>query len=221
MEHYRTKKEMIYEILKADILSGKYAFGEKLIISRLAKEFKSSEIPVRESLNQLSAQNLVAFEPHVGAVVKSLSMQEVKDIFEIRVVLEGLATRLAMPHLTESDFNFLRNNIKKSKEILDKEYFEEFEALNFEFHNCIYEKSGNKTLIQSIHDFWSNTKRYPSLFKQNRSHINLSIKEHEHIYDSLIGNNGAIAESLMIEHKSRAESEMLSIMEKQTEKVDK
>jgi DNA-binding GntR family transcriptional regulator len=211
MQMYRTKKEMIYQILKEEILSGKYEPGEKLVISRLAERFKSSEIPVREAISQLDSDSLIEFKPHVGAVVSTLSPKDIQEIFELRVELEGLATRLAAEELTQENINELRNIIDASRDAFEEKDYARFEKLNVDFHMGIYTNCSNKLLLKTIEELWSNTKRYPSLFKQNDEHITQSIQEHEDIFNALVNKDGMLAENYMIKHKTRAGKEILRI----------
>src|SRR5690625_4909447 len=96
-----TKKDFVYKNLKNEILEGGLEAGEKIIISRIAKRFEVSEIPVREALNMLRIEGLIEFSPHIGAIVSSISTKDIQEIFEIRIELEGLATRLAAISIDE------------------------------------------------------------------------------------------------------------------------
>lgn len=211
MQEYKTKKDSIYEILKEEIYDCKYKFGEKLVISHLAKRFNTSEIPVREALNQLSADDLIEFKPHVGAVVKPLSPKDIRNIFELRIELEGLATRLAAEHLEEEHFKQLRAILDESKDAFKEKDYARFETLNVDFHMGIYRHSDNQLLVKTIEELWKNTRRYPSLFNQNDEHIKLSIQEHEDIFNALFRKDGTLAENIMLKHKARAGKEILRI----------
>lgn len=213
MALYRTKKETIYEILKEEIYNGKYKAGERLIISRLAKRFDSSEIPVREALNQLSSEGLIEFVPYVGATVSLLSPKDIKNIFDVRIELEGLATRLAAENLQNTDFEMLREILDKSIASFSNKDYSGFEKCNLDFHMRLYEKSDNPRLVKIIESLWKNTKRYPSLFDQNDHFVRQSIEEHEQIYSALLEKNGLLAEELMRRHKERAGKEVIKLIE--------
>lgn len=211
MRGYQTKKEMIYETVKQEIYDGVRKFDEKLVISHLAKRFSSSEIPVREALNLLKSDGLVEFKPHVGAVVNSISKEDIKNIFELRIILEGLATRLAASNLTASDLASLQNNINQAQEAINREDSEDFSKLNLEFHMIIYNKSNNKLLEKYILDLWKNTNRYPSIFKSNVDFMTNSLLEHKDIYESLKDFDGITAELKMFRHKSRAAKAIMKL----------
>jgi DNA-binding GntR family transcriptional regulator len=208
---YKTKKELIYQKLRDEILNGQYEFGEKLVISRLAKRFECSEIPIREAMNQLEAEKLIEFKPHTGAIVSTISLKDIQEIFELRVELEGLAIRLAAEVLNQEKLKELREILDRSIIAFNQKEYERFEELNIEFHLKIYAKSNNHLLYRTIKDLWSNTNRYPSLFKENDSHIQQSIQEHEEIFKALLNKDGMLAENWMIKHKARAGKEILRV----------
>lgn len=211
MMKYRTKKETIYDEVKKRIYEGEYEFGEKLVISRLANEFESSEIPVREALNQLNTEGLIDFRPHVGAIVTPLSKKDVEDIFEIRVVLEALATKLAAKNLDEKDLEYLKSIIEESQNAFNKRDYKKISKLNYDFHMSIYKKSGNKILVNTINDLWMNSGRYPNLFEKNDDHIKESLREHVDIYKALSEKDAELAEEITKQHKLRAAREILKL----------
>src|SRR4051794_30353862 len=97
-----TKAEMVYMQLHEKIIKGVIPPGSRLVISQIAKEFKVSEIPVREVIQRLAQEGYITLHPHVGPTVNSLSEEEVREIFEIRSNLESLAARLSVDHISNS-----------------------------------------------------------------------------------------------------------------------
>ena len=73
---YQTKSEIIYEALKKNIITGKYKPKHRLILSEIARDFGTSEIPVREALRLLISEGLLKNVPHVGAAVTDLDIEE-------------------------------------------------------------------------------------------------------------------------------------------------
>lgn len=209
MNVYSTKKEIIYNELKNEIIEGKYEFGEKLVISHLAKRFSTSEIPVREAINQLNSDKLIEFKSHVGAVVSTLTLKDIQEIFEIRIELEGLASRFATENVDEATIEKLYTIIEESKRHLDKNDYKRIEKLNMEFHFVIYELSNNQLLITMIRDLWNNTKRYPSLFSNNYAYTSNSIREHELIVDALAAKDPKVVEDILVKHKEKAAEEVM------------
>src|SRR6478609_3394059 len=91
---------MTVEALRERILRGDYIEGEPLRQDALADELGVSRIPIREALRQLETEGLVTFNPHRGAIVSSLSLAEIEEVFELRATIEPDLLRRAMPHLT-------------------------------------------------------------------------------------------------------------------------
>lgn len=216
----KTKKEYIYEELQKEIYEGEYKFNDKLVIDQIAKKFKSSIIPVREAMNMLESDGLIEIKPHVGAIVKPLSEKDLQNIFQIRIELEGLATRLSIENLKEEHMDNLRMILDASVAAFAREEYKRFEQLNIKFHQAIYEKCENEMLVQMIDDLWKNNNRYPSLFIKNHAYIESSIQEHEEIFKALVDRDGKRAEELMIQHKVRAGKEIISIAQRKFYEVN-
>ena len=104
---FKTKSKIVYQALKADIIGGKYRPQQRIIASRLAREFGFSEIPVREALKQLESEGIIQNKPHAGAVVTSIELEDYEKLLQVRGVLEGLATRLAAEFIAEKDLKTL------------------------------------------------------------------------------------------------------------------
>jgi len=94
------------------IIRGEIQEGEQLRQDALADEFQVSRIPIREALRQIEAEGLVQIVAHHGAIVSSLSADEIGELFDIRALLESDVLQLSIPNLKEEDF-------QKAEEILE------------------------------------------------------------------------------------------------------
>lgn len=92
----KTIRKRIYEHLREQLLNGEIAPPEHLIEAKIAKELGTSRTPVREALHSLELEGLIESIPRVGYVVKPISEEEVEEICEIRMAIEGVAVRWAM-----------------------------------------------------------------------------------------------------------------------------
>lgn len=202
-----TKKQQVYLKLRDEIVEGKYKPNERLIITKLADQFGVSQIPVREALQQLTSDGYINFSPHTGAMVKSISLTELKEIFEIRITLEALATELAINHLSDSNIEEIKEVIEKS-ESADLETYPDYNRL---FHEKIYYFANNRHLLDIISDLWDNSNRYPKLFKNNND-IETSIKEHRDILNAIKKRNAPLAKQLMIDHKMTAYNKIVQMI---------
>src|SRR5262245_22689559 len=96
----QTLTSMTADAVRERILRGHYAEGHPLRQELIAAELGVSRIPVREALRQLEAEGLVTFNPHHGAVVSTLSLKQIQEVFELRAEIESDLIRRATPHLT-------------------------------------------------------------------------------------------------------------------------
>jgi DNA-binding GntR family transcriptional regulator len=100
---HRTLSSAIVEQLRRDILDGTHAAGTQLRQDALAAAFNVSRIPVREALFQLEAEGLVRIAPHKGAIVSAFSLEEIDDVFDLRVLLEPRLLAQSAPRLDDAD----------------------------------------------------------------------------------------------------------------------
>jgi DNA-binding GntR family transcriptional regulator len=100
---FGTAQEIVLGALRRAIMEGVLEPGARLRQEDLATVFDTSRIPVREALRALEYEGLVESEPHRGFTVSSLDADEIDEIYDLRIVLESHAVRLAVPLLTESD----------------------------------------------------------------------------------------------------------------------
>src|SRR6478752_7016094 len=104
IRRYATTPDLIAETLRDEILRGAIPPGAALRQEELAERFGVSRLPVRDALMRLETQGLVHVYPNRGAFVISLSAEEVREIYEMRLLLEGDILERAVPRMTEEDW---------------------------------------------------------------------------------------------------------------------
>lgn len=201
---FKTKSEIIYKDLRQEIISGKYQPQQRVIISKVAKEFGTSEIPVREALKNLESEGLIKITPHVGAVVTSINIEEIGEIYELRSMLEGKAAKKAAKNLGQNDFNRLESLITDMDRALQHKEFERLGQLNREFHQSIYSACGNRYLHKCIFELWDISSRASGLFAMVPERARESHHEHIVIFKALKAQDGFLAEKLIIEQKEKS-----------------
>jgi DNA-binding GntR family transcriptional regulator len=128
----RTAHEYAREVLRRAILDGRLAAGTRLVQGQLAAELGVSTTPLREALRDLASEGLIVMEPQRGAVVRSLSVAEVKEIYELRMVLEPLALRRTFDQLPPDVFKAANELIRRMDHESDTARWAD---LNREFHD--------------------------------------------------------------------------------------
>lgn len=97
-----TAHEIVRETLRHAILCGELPGGTRLVQADIALQLNVSTTPVREALRDLASDELIRFHPHRGAVVHELDMEELREIYQIRIALEPLAIKLAASRITSA-----------------------------------------------------------------------------------------------------------------------
>ena len=148
---------LVADALRSAIVQGKLLGGQSLKQDEIAAEFKVSKIPVREALVQLQAEGLVSLIPSRGATVAELTLKEVDEIYTIRVAMESIALRKAIPLLTAKDFI----DAERILENIDHETdMTKWAELNWAYHETLYRPSQMFRLIQITKNLHNNVARY-------------------------------------------------------------
>jgi DNA-binding GntR family transcriptional regulator len=101
---FKSKKALVYEHLRAEILRGTFPPGERIVIDGLAVQLGVSQIPIREALQQLEADGFVSMEPHIGPRVAAIEAEGIWEIFQLLEALEIISSRAACQQMTATDF---------------------------------------------------------------------------------------------------------------------
>lgn len=201
----RSSTEIAEEILRR-IQLGRYRPGDPLSQYELASEFNTSRTPVREALRFLEAKRAITLTATGRAVVDIPSAKAIREAFEIRTELEGLAARLAVDWITDQEIEYLRKFQAKYADTLRTRMLgnsgSEWLKHNHDFHELITTASHNERLHQMITELQSGgvasalsfaSKMPPRLMEEN-------IQQHESIINALAMRNGGDARNAMVEH---------------------
>ena len=145
----QTVASMTLEALRERILRGDFPDGEPLRQDALADELGVSRIPVREALRQLEAEGLVTFNPHRGAVVSTLSLEEIQELFELRADIECDLLRRAVPRMNAEQLDRAIEVLDEFDDALAAEESARWGPLNWQFHAALYAPA-NRTLTMGV-----------------------------------------------------------------------
>ena len=141
-----TRAEELVNELEEEILEGKLEPGTRLDEQILARRFKVSRTPVREALRHLTSSGLVEIRQHQGAIVKSFTIPELIEVFQVMSELEGLCARLSARRMVERERQSLKKAHRNCIKRVEKRDHEGFFKANNEFHELIYAGSRNNFL---------------------------------------------------------------------------
>jgi DNA-binding GntR family transcriptional regulator len=149
-------RERIKETILERILVGDYEPGKRLVETRLAKEFDTSQVPVREALRELEILRFVESEPFRGARVRAVSLEELGEIFPVRSAIEEVAVRGATTRLNGDVAELDRHLEAMEAAAADGDRHEQVLA-DVEFHRTIVDACGNSIL----RDVWQSLRIEP------------------------------------------------------------
>ena len=209
LQQQRSTPDLIADALREAIIQGIFAAEQSLRQDEIAKQFGVSRIPVREALRQLEAEGLVKFYNNRGAVVSGLSLREAQEICEIRIALETMAIKFAIPNLQEVDFD-------KAQSILDATAKEtditRLGKLNWEFHSTLYAPAKRTRLLNMINNLHVSIERYVRLQMTKINYLERSHKEHYLLLDAYRNKDTSAAVRLLKRHINGAGKELMNYL---------
>ncbi|MCC6366189.1 MAG: GntR family transcriptional regulator [Bryobacterales bacterium] len=143
-------REVVLDAIRSAIFSGRFAPGEAIRELHMARELGVSQATVREALLQLEHRGIVVRTPNLGTTVVQLSSRELKERFELRVLLESMAAIQAAERMTAEELSHLRAlNDEMSYHVAASAYYEASEA-DLTFHRFIWRNCGNAVLYHML-----------------------------------------------------------------------
>lgn len=188
----------VARVLRRRILQGHYAQEQFIRQELIAQELGVSRLPVREALAQLEAEGLVVREKYRGAVVSKLSLGEIGEIYELRMMIEPYLLRHALANMKPADIGLLREIVGRSKEC---DAVAAWAGLNVDFHRTLYERADKPLAIQLLDNLLMRADRYLKmqrfLSSQTREE---SDAQHQRILERIAEGDHGGAEAALREH---------------------
>ena len=149
-----TNAEKAYNKIKGQIITAKMPPGSVINEAQLMEEFALGRTPIREAIKQLQSENLVMVTPRKGMFVADIAVTDLLQIFEVRVELESIATKLAAQRSTDSEINELQELVNEYQEA-DPSDKDVLIKLDGGFHSLLAKASHNKFLIKEIEYYYN------------------------------------------------------------------
>ncbi|MEA3359814.1 MAG: GntR family transcriptional regulator [Thermodesulfobacteriota bacterium] len=215
---YNVKKEnlgnQVFEQLKEMIFNGEFPLGERIIESEVADSIGISRTPVREALHKLEAEKLLVHLPKGGYVVKGMSLSEIKETFDIRVILESFAGFLAAKRCNDKEILPLEKKLEEFEEYLVKNDLKELTRINTEFHELLYALSKSPKLIKMINGLRDDIFLFREILLDSMKMAGLSHDDHKEMIKAIKNREAKKVERLIKEHILRGEDFVIKEMKK-------
>ncbi len=210
----------VYEAIKEAILSLRIRPGEMLTIGRLATQLRASRTPVRDALLILEREGLVTIVPQKGAYVTMITPQDVHEIFEMRIVLEGYASRVAAASTTWEELD--RAEVTLEEANLAFVQGEKIRAadLGRPIHDLVVRKVGNERLVRGLNELETHYTRIRHLAVMIPDRFERSDQQHHAILAALRNGDPDGSEQAMTDHLRSIRDEVLANLSARTTQIE-
>lgn len=199
--------ETIHQVISAALLAGRLAPGAPLRELALADVFGVSRERVRKVLQRLGNERLLLLVPNRGAFVAEPTLEQAREIYEARRILEGGIVGFLAPLLSARDARGLREHLKKEQAAVDREDRAEGVRLSAEFHYLLARATGSAFIEHELQQLVSRTSMLVAVFEPARA-MRCACEEHAEIVDALVAGNGAHAMKAMHRHLALIETRL-------------
>lgn len=202
----------IYGAIKEQIIEGRYAPGSRITEQQVAAQFNTSRTPVREAMRQLVADGFALFKPNSGTVVRQWSPEEVRQVFDLRLLIESQIAGHAAAHISQAqirELTHLQEQIESGGVDVDVANTLRIGPLNREFHRIIAQASRHERLVAML----ANTIEVPivqrTFRRYSRERLARSFSHHRELIEALAARDSAWASSVMSSHIHSAKQTLL------------
>ena len=201
--------DQIFEQLERDILSGKYARGELLTELRLSEELGVSRTPIREAIRRLEQEHILE-EAGRGVTVVGISRQDMLDMYEIRIRIEGLAAEWAAGRISDEELTQIRETLELQRYYTEKggSHSDQIKNLDSQFHELVYRACGSRSLTDTLLGLHKKMTKFRMASVSKQSRALQSVEEHEAILAALSAHDAAAAGTAMTAHVINARDRM-------------
>ena len=199
--------QQIAEAITTAIIERRLMPGTKLTEQKIADIFKVSRTIVRQALNQLSRDHLVTLEPARGAFVSMPSVQEARQVFEVRAMIETALVRQLCASITDAQIAQLREHLQAEQAAVKRTDVSGRTRLLADFHVLLARMLGNEVLAQWLADLLSRSSLISLMYQSSHS-AGHSQQEHVRIVDALEKRDAGVVVRLMEDHIANVERQL-------------
>lgn len=187
----------VYGLLKRDIIRCVYAPGDTLHEGVLAAKYEVSKTPVREALNTLRREGYVVPQPRRGYLVAPISLQDVQDIYELRLMVEPQAARLAAARIRGPELERLRELADTPIPADTEEGYSRFLEAGSRFHAAVAAASGNAKLAETVEHLLEMMERFFHMGQDARDTDDGVVHDHGELVRALAEGDADRAETIL------------------------
>lgn len=201
--------EQVYKVLLGEISGGNLQPGARIIQEQLAKELGVSRQPIQQALTLLRSQGVLIDAPGRGLLVAPLDPDYVRNMYDMRAVIEGLACRRAAELSGKNAKVKGLALIKAGLKAVSNHSFREMIAADMAFHHYIYHLAENPLIPPAMESHWLNTQRVMGEVLKSEEQPRNVWSQHEAMLEAIVEGDGEAAERMGREHITQAANFMI------------
>lgn len=208
-DEYLPLRDVVFNTLRQEILTGKMKPGERLMEIHLANKLGVSRTPIREAIRKLELEGLVIMIPRKGAEVAQISWKNLKDVLEVRRALDVLAIELACERMGTEEQEALYRACESFEEATKTKDTRKIAEADVAFHDIIVDSTGNNRLVQLVNNLSEQMYRYRFEYIKDDSQHDILVQEHKEMYKSIRSKNKEAAASVVKKHINNQEEAII------------
>lgn len=210
-----TNANRAYQHLRQKLVSGDFEPGTRLLYGPIGKEIGVSATPVREAAGQLAKEGFVDLVPQIGAVVRSIDLSELKELYEVRQLIEPHTAGLAAVRATPEQLDAIQTHLAMMRDLTDrqrsaksevagKRLTTRFNQADHAFHIAVIEGSNNRALVRTATQSHVLTQVFGIRRHRHDAEIMLSTcQDHQKILDAIMAHDAAAAHQAAFDHVTK------------------
>ncbi len=215
----RKMTDWVWEELREAIIELRLRPGEPLREAALAEQLGVSKTPLREAFARLEQEGLVETTSFKGAVVTGYSERDLKEIYELRALLEGAAARAAAERPTDETLAELRDVVARSRELRDAGDIVGLAGLLGHFDVIVYAQVSNERIAALIDNLRAHLARIGKLTEAIPGRVAASVEEHAAVVDAIVAHDPDEAERLIRMHIGSVLADQLATRDRSENRV--
>ncbi len=193
-------KDRAYSAIKDAILSLRLEPGSPIVETNLAEQLGISKTPVRDALQELEREGFVTRVFFKGTYVTDVTMKDIREVFELRAVLEGLAARIAASLFEDDELRAVARHLAQARLALEGGDLVLCSQHGQQIHHAIRQRIDNERLAVIIGNLDDHLRRFRGISDQISGRLKKSLAEHERVLDALQRRDPEAAEQAMRDH---------------------
>lgn len=215
LTHTKPIREIIYEYLREAILDGRLKPGERLIERDLAEKFRASRTPIREALRKLETEDFLEYLPRRGDIVKGVNPEDIEEVYILREMMESVAIRRSVAHLTDAGIESLRQAVEKTNQAQQEDRVGDVIAGLREFDAVLLDACKMKRLRGFVNSLQESLRSYRKFNLSHPERRARAVREHQEIFAAVLARDADRAEGLVRRHIQAARDSLLASLAKE------